>query len=93
MVSVLMRMRLESCAREKLFIVKSLGLHVVALTCKGITLNLPARALLSSERVCAAHAGNLLLTNISSSEQLEAGLPVLYVVLTGASSAVSWCLK
>ena len=28
------------------------------------------------------HAGNLLLMNISSSEQLEAGLPVLYVVLT-----------
>ena len=56
-----MRIRLEICAREKVFIVKSLLLHVVTLTCKGITLNLPCFQKVHVHMWVRAHVGNLLL--------------------------------
>ena len=57
----LMRIRLEICAREKVFIVKSLLLHVVTLTCKGITLNLPCFQKVHVHMWVRAHVGNLLI--------------------------------
>ena len=76
----LMRMRLESCARENLFIVKSLVLHVVALAKASRWSYLRLQKV--HVRVCARACRKRLLTDVSSSEQLEAGLPVLSVVLT-----------
>ena len=51
---------------------------------KGIVPDLPASSEGARARVRACR--KLLLMDISSSEQLEAGLPVLYVVLTAVSS-------